>query len=299
MSADLYAATTARIIEALEQGTPPWVRPWSTIPDAMPMNAQSRRPYRGINFTLLSLVAEQHGYAGQPLADLPPGAGPWRPRPQGRAGHADRVLAAAPHRRGVGRLPRARRRPTGAAREGVPAVAQLHRLQCRANRGPGSAHTPSRACAPGCRKRKPRSCCSCRALGSGWEARERSTSRPATRSTCPHRRHSPTRRATTTSRCTNSRIGRGHPARCNRDLTGRFGDSSYAVEELIAELGAAYLCAHCRIDGELRHAGYIASWLKVLRGDKRAIFTAAAQAQRAADYVLRLAQPPEREAMAA
>ena len=63
MSADLYAETTARIIEALEHGTPPWVRPWSTIPDAMPMNAQSRRPYRGINFTLLSLVAEQHGYA--------------------------------------------------------------------------------------------------------------------------------------------------------------------------------------------------------------------------------------------
>jgi antirestriction protein ArdC len=91
----------------------------------------------------------------------------------------------------------------------------------------------------------------------------------------------------------------GHPARCNRDLSGRFGDSSYAVEELIAELGAAYLCAHCRIDGELRHAGYIASWLKVLCGDKRAIFTAAAQAQRAADYVLKLAQPPGREAMAA
>ena len=63
MSADLYAETTARIIEALEQGTPPWVRPWSTIPDALPMNAQSRRPYRGINFTLLSLAAEHHGYA--------------------------------------------------------------------------------------------------------------------------------------------------------------------------------------------------------------------------------------------
>ena len=63
MSADLYAETTARIIAALEQGTPPWVRPWSTLPDALPMNAQSRRPYRGINFTLLSLVAEQRGYA--------------------------------------------------------------------------------------------------------------------------------------------------------------------------------------------------------------------------------------------
>ena len=59
-------------------------------------------------------------------------------------------------------------------------------------------------------------------------------------------------------------------------------------------MGAAYLCAHCRIDGELRHASYLQSWLKVLRSDKRAIFTAAAHAQRAADYLLQLAQPPER-----
>jgi antirestriction protein ArdC len=91
----------------------------------------------------------------------------------------------------------------------------------------------------------------------------------------------------------------GHPSRCHRDLTGRFGDAGYAAEELIAEMGAAYLCAFCRIDGELRHAGYLQSWLKVLRSDKRAIFTAAAHAQRAADYILKLAQPPERVAIAA
>ena len=90
-----------------------------------------------------------------------------------------------------------------------------------------------------------------------------------------------------------------HPDRCDRNLTGRFGDASYAAEELIAEMGAAYLCAFCRIDGELRHASYLESWLRVLRGDKRAIFTAAAQAQRAADYVLRRAQPPDHLAMAA
>ena len=75
--------------------------------------------------------------------------------------------------------------------------------------------------------------------------------------------------------------------------------SRFSAEELIAEMGAAYLCAHCRIDGELRHASYLESWLKVLRSDKRAIFTAAAQAQRAADYVLRRAQPPDHLAMAA
>jgi len=78
----------------------------------------------------------------------------------------------------------------------------------------------------------------------------------------------------------------GHPSRLGRQLRNRFGESAYAVEELIAELGAAFLSAHCRIDGRLQHASYIASWLEVLRRDKRAVFTAAAQAQKAADYLL-------------
>ena len=89
-----------------------------------------------------------------------------------------------------------------------------------------------------------------------------------------------------------------HPSRCNRELGQRFGDDAYAAEELIAEMGAAFLCAYCRIDGELHHAGYLASWLKVLRQDKRAIFVAATRAQQAADYLIRLLQPPDREAAA-
>lgn len=78
----------------------------------------------------------------------------------------------------------------------------------------------------------------------------------------------------------------GHPKRLHRDLTGRFGDESYAMEELVAELGAAFLCASCRIDGRLQHDSYIASWLKVLRNDKRAIFVASTKAQNAADFLL-------------
>ena len=58
------------------------------------------------------------------------------------------------------------------------------------------------------------------------------------------------------------------------------------MEELIAELGAAFLSAHCRLDGTLQHASYISSWLEVLHRDKRAVFVAAAQAQKAADYLL-------------
>lgn len=67
----------------------------------------------------------------------------------------------------------------------------------------------------------------------------------------------------------------------------RWGDEGYAAEELVAELGAAFLCADLDITPEPRpdHAAYIASWLKVLKDDSRAIFTAAAHAQRAADYI--------------
>ena len=77
----------------------------------------------------------------------------------------------------------------------------------------------------------------------------------------------------------------GSKPRLDRDLTGRFGDQSYCAEELIAELTAAFLCAKLDITGELRHAEYIDHWLNLLRGDNRAIFTAAAKAQQAADYL--------------
>jgi antirestriction protein ArdC len=67
----------------------------------------------------------------------------------------------------------------------------------------------------------------------------------------------------------------------------RHGDEGYAREELVAELGSAFLCADLSITPEVRpdHAAYIASWLTVLKGDKRFIFTAAGHAQRAADYL--------------
>ena len=59
------------------------------------------------------------------------------------------------------------------------------------------------------------------------------------------------------------------------------------MEELVAELGAAFLCADLELELEPRedHAAYIASWVKALKDDKRAVFSAAAHAQRAADYL--------------
>ena len=86
-----------------------------------------------------------------------------------------------------------------------------------------------------------------------------------------------------------------HETRLDRDFgRQRFGDVGYAREELVAELGSAFLCADLGITPEIRedHADYIGHWLKVLQGDKHAIFQAAAHAQRAADYLQSLQPAP-------
>ena len=82
----------------------------------------------------------------------------------------------------------------------------------------------------------------------------------------------------------------GSASRLNRDFGGhRFGSEGYALEELVAELGSAFLCADLELSLEPRedHACYIATWLNVLAQDNRAVFTAAAHAQRAAEYINR------------
>src|ERR1700685_4229706 len=79
-----------------------------------------------------------------------------------------------------------------------------------------------------------------------------------------------------------------HHTRLNRDFgRKRWGDEGYAMEELVAELGSAFLAADLAITPEVRedHAAYIASWLKVLREDKKAIFTAASHATKAVEFL--------------
>jgi antirestriction protein ArdC len=86
-----------------------------------------------------------------------------------------------------------------------------------------------------------------------------------------------------------------HPSRLDRDFgRKRWGDEGYAIEELVAELGSAFLCADLQITPEVRedHASYIDSWLKVLKDDKKAIFTAASHASKAADFLHSLQPQP-------
>jgi len=83
----------------------------------------------------------------------------------------------------------------------------------------------------------------------------------------------------------------GASHRIGRDLNNRFGSHAYAFEELVAELGAAFLCASFGITNAPRedHAAYVATWLEVLNNDPRAIFTAASKAQEAIEYLAAIA----------
>ncbi len=85
----------------------------------------------------------------------------------------------------------------------------------------------------------------------------------------------------------------GAPHRLNREFGRRFGDKAYAFEELVTELGAAFLCSAFRITNEPRpdHAAYVSSWLDILNRDTKAVFSAASRAQEAVQFLLELATP--------
>ncbi|WP_415912724.1 ArdC family protein [Neptuniibacter sp. QD37_11] len=83
----------------------------------------------------------------------------------------------------------------------------------------------------------------------------------------------------------------GHPSRLERDMTGRFGSESYAFEELVAEIGAAYFCSHNGVQSFTQHAAYVESWLQVLKNDPQAIMKASKLAEKACDSLLMGVEP--------
>lgn len=91
----------------------------------------------------------------------------------------------------------------------------------------------------------------------------------------------------------------GNPKRLARDHSGRFGSHAYAREELVAEMASAFVCAALTITPTVRHADYLGSWLEVLKEDNRAIFRAASQASKAADFILACQGEPQSVEIAA
>jgi antirestriction protein ArdC len=293
MKRDLYAEVSARIVAELEAGAAPWVKPWSASPGAnTPCNAASNRPYSGCNVVLL-WMAQAAGYRTPRFLTFKQAlelGGNVRKGEHGtkvyfvkqlqvRDGGADdssstRLIpmmreytvfnvdqcAGLPDCVAIGKPIRVRNPD---ARDDL-ADQFLHSTGADIREGHGEAcYVPSR------------DFISMPAFA-GFKGADHFYN------VAFHELVHWT----------------GHKLRLDRDLKNRFGSRNYAAEELIAELGAAFLCAEFGFDGELRSAGYTASWIELLKADKRAFFTACSQASKAADYLRGLALT-ERAEMAA
>lgn len=89
----------------------------------------------------------------------------------------------------------------------------------------------------------------------------------------------------------------GNESRLDRSFedSKTWGDEAYAAEELVAELGSAFLSAQCGIQGKLQHAKYLNNWIKVLKNDNKAIFRAASKAREAAEFINELVLEKQQE----
>jgi antirestriction protein ArdC len=282
---NVYRIITERVLALLEQGTIPWQKPWSTSAgDCLPRNLASRKPYRGVNVFLLHAM----GY-GNPY---------WLTFKQAQAlgGNVRKGERATPvvfwkwldvdehdaqGKPQKERVPMLRYYsvfnatqcdgiptplPEGARREHTP-IETAERIVASMPKRPAIAHGGDRA--------------------SYSPAFDRvSMPQAETFSTAQHY-YSVLFHELTHSTGHESRLNRKGVAGSDGEWSA-FGSTPYAKEELVAEMGAAFLCGQAGIVERTidTSAAYVANWLERLRNDNRLVVTAAAQAQKAADYVL-------------
>ena len=290
----LYDEVTASIIAHLEEGVFPWVRPWSKALAApgLPRNAVTGRAYSGINVLILWGAVIESGYPSQDwltFRQALAAGGSVRKGERGRTVfYADRFVPKGEREAGDGS--ESGGEPCGIAflkRFTVFNVAQCEGLPDGLVSAPAplperELHAAAEAliAATGADVR----------IG-GAEAFYAPSADYVQVPPQPAFHHQ-----IDYYRTVLHELGHwtGHAARLGRDQTGRFGSAAYAREELVAELASAFLCAALGIQPTVRHADYLGSWLAVLRADSRAIFRAASQASRAAEFLLQF-QTPARE----
>ncbi|HEY0205353.1 MAG TPA: zincin-like metallopeptidase domain-containing protein [Acetobacteraceae bacterium] len=282
---DHYQAVTDRIVAALEAGTAPWRRPWvagarTTMP-GMPCNAVSGRAYRGVNAVLLAMTQYAHG------SDDPR----WITYRQA----AERGWQVRAGERGTPivffkRLD-VHERPEGGEGEAtvrrVPLLRGFTAFHASQVEGIALYQPPTLDEAPWRKPEAPELIVArsgVRVRTGGDQAFYSPTldfiAMPVASSF-----RSPEAYAATLLHGTAH--ASGHERRLNRDLSGRFGSRAYSFGELIAELTSCMVGTVLGLPCEMEnHASYVQSWLGVLKEDKRAVFRAAAAAQKAADWML-------------
>lgn len=281
---DVYTTVTTQIVNAIEKGVGNWRMPWHTSGQFAfsPINVASKKPYRGVNTLCLWAAAQAKGYE----------RGEWATYQQwqelgGQVRRGERATTVvfwkfangtAENQDGGEEQPQAASRLLFTRGYSVFNAAQVDGYTPKPNRHAPIEERIERA----------------EAFFQGVSARVVHQGNRAFYSPVDDTITLPPFAAFFTpvdyysTRAHESGHWTAKPERCNRQLGKRFGDQAYSVEELVAELTAAFVCAHLGLSSEPRedHAQYIASWLKVLKADKRAIFTAASKAQQAADYMI-------------
>jgi antirestriction protein ArdC len=283
----LYAEVTERIIVELEAGRLPWVQPWdrSKLDSGLPRNAGTGRRYSGINVLILWATVFERGFSGQGWLTYKQAQALGGTVRKGETGtticYADRFTpkdeqdapiaqARDEHRRQVAFLKRFT----------VFNVDQCEGLPDTLSVGGGAflGERETIACAENLMATTGAQ------IGIGGDAAFYMPS--ADRIQLPPQQSF--YEQINFYRTALHELGHwtGHPSRLDRDQTGAPRSASYAREELVAEMCSAFTCAELGIVPTVRHADYVGAWLEVLREDARAIFRAASQASKAADYLL-------------
>lgn len=287
---DHYQAVTDRVVAALEAGTVPWRRPWvagtHTTQPGMPCNAISGRRYRGINAVLLSMTQMAHA-SDDPrwLTYRQAAERGW----QVRAGERGTPVVFF-KRLDVHEQPDGQEGGDGeAVTRRIPILRGFTAFHASQVDGMPAYQPPTLDEVPWQKPDAPELIVArsgVRVRTSGDRAFYSPTLDFIGMPTASAFRSPESYAATLLHE-----LGHASAAssRLNRDLSGRFGSRAYANEELIAELTSCLVCAVLGLPSDIEnHASYLQSWLDVLREDRRAIFRAAAAAQKAADWMLAL-----------
>lgn len=297
--ASLYDEVTATIIDQLEEGVFPWVRPWSKARTSLglPRNAVTKRPYSGINILVLWGAVIEGGYPSQDwltFRQAQAAGGCVRKGERGRTVfYADRFTPQK-DRHGA----RAREQvESGEEARPIPFLKRFTVFNAAQCDGLPEGLVLQPAPLPERELHR-----AAEALIDATGADFRIGGAQAFYSPSGDFVMVPPQPAfhhpIDYYRTALHELGHwtGHGSRLDRDQTGRFGSAPYAREELVAELASAFLCAALGIEPTVRHADYLGSWLAVLRADNRAIFRAASQASKAAEYLLHCQAAPQEQA---
>ncbi len=287
--ANLYDEVTSRIIAELEEGRFPWVQPWGradgegcSAAPGLPRNAYTRRSYSGINVLILWGAVIEHGWPSQGWLTFRQALEAGGNVRKGEHGttvvYADRFTPESEKQRArengedarsvaflkrftVFNVAQCEGLPDGFATE--PAPMAERQLAPLAEEMIAASGIPFRIGGD-------------RAFYVPSQDYVQVPPQPAFFDQINYYR-------TALHELTHAT---GHASRLGRDLTNPFGSKDYAREELVAEMGSAFLCAALGIVPTVRHADYLGSWLEVCQEDNRAIFRAASGASKAADWLL-------------